>query len=71
MRCRKDITTFKALEKNMNRVVVLKVVKNTKCNDTLHDAMKQLMVCKYRYLDRYLYFYEKENEFQVMIMGFV
>ena len=68
---RKDKTTFEALEKNTNRVVVLKVVKNTLCNEAFHHAMKQILTYEFRYLVRYLNFYEKENECQVMIMRFV
>ena len=68
MMCREDVTTFEALDKNTNRVVVLKVVKNTICYEALHDAMKQVMAYESRYLVRYLNFYEKENECQVMSM---
>ena len=65
---RKNITTFEALEKNKNTAVVLKVVRKTKCNEALHDAMKQVLTYEFRYLVRYLNFYEKDNEYQVMCM---
>lgn len=61
-----NVSTFKVLERNSNKVVVLKVIKNPTKSDTLLNAMEQVEGYEYRYLTRYHTFCVMEQAYQVM-----
>ena len=62
---RGEVATYKALEGNSNRIVVMKVIKKTEENAGLHTSFKELENCDSPYLVRYMKCYEDEEEYRV------
>lgn len=67
--CRENVTTYKALERNSNRVVVMKVMKKGEENGTFHTTLRRLDNCDSPYLVRYMKYCEDENEYTVGEQG--
>ena len=62
---REGVATYKALEGNSNRIVVMKVIKKTEENAGLRTSFKELKNCDSPYLVRYMKCYEDEKEYRV------
>ena len=65
MTCRGNVTTYKALERDSNRAVVVKVIKKSEENAAFHSTLLELEKCDSPYLVRYLKCYKDENEYTV------
>lgn len=65
MTCRGNVTTYKALERDSNRAVVVKVIKKSEENLAFHSALLELEKCDSPYLVRYLKCYKDEHEYTV------
>ena len=65
MTYRRGVTTYKALELNENRIVVIKVIKKHYYNTGLFSSLKELEMFESSYLARYMKCYEDENEYGV------
>ena len=62
---RGGVTTYKALEKSSDRMVVLKAIKKDEKNAAFHTTLKELEALDSPYLVRYKKCCEDENEFMV------
>ena len=65
MTYRDKITTYKSLEKNTNKIVVLKVIKKDPWDTSLDDSIKKLNKVDSPYLLKYIECYENEDEYTV------
>ena len=65
MTSRDKITTYKALEKNTNKIVVLKVIKKDPWDTSLNDSINKLKEVDSPYVLKYLECYENEDEYTV------
>ena len=65
MTCRGNVSTYKALERNSNRIVVMKVIKKSKGNAAMRSKLKSLKELDSPYLVKYIECYEDENEYRV------
>lgn len=65
MTSRDKITTYKALEKNTNKVVVLKVIKKDPWDTSLDDSINKLKEVDSPYVLKYIECYENEDEYTV------
>ena len=65
MTCRGNVTTYKALEKDNNRAVVVKVIKKSEENAAFHSALQELEKCDSPYLVRYLKHGNDKNDYTV------
>ena len=65
MTCRGSVTTYKALEKDSNRAVVVKVIKKSEENAAFHSALQELEKCDSPYLVRYLKHGNDKNDYTV------
>ena len=59
------VSTYKALERNSNRIVVIKVIKKSKGNAAKHSTLKRLKELNSPYLVKYIECYEDEKEYRV------
>ncbi len=59
------VSTYKALERNSNRIVVIKVIKKREGNAAMHTTLKRLKELDSPYLLRYIECYEDEKEYRV------
>ena len=65
MTCRGNVTTYKALEKDSNRAVVVKVIKKSEENAAFHSALQELEKCDSPYMVRYLKHGNDKNDYTV------
>lgn len=65
MTCRGNVSTYKALERNSNRIVVMKVIKKSKGNAAMRSKLKSLKELDSPYLVKYIECYEDEKEYRV------
>ena len=65
MTSRDKITTYKALEKNTNKVVVLKVIKKDPWDTSFDDSINKLKEVDSPYVVKYIECYENEDEYTV------
>ena len=63
--CREGVTTYKALEKSSDRMVVMKVIKKDKENAEFRTTLKELEALDSPYLVRYKKCSEDKNGFTV------
>lgn len=57
-----DIVTYKALERNSKRIVVIKVIEESGLNTGLYTTLKELEMFESPFLVRYMKCYEDGNE---------
>ena len=62
---RGSVTTYKALEKDSNRAVVMKVIKKSEENLAFHSALLELEKCDSPYLVRYMKYCNDGSEYTV------
>ena len=62
---REGVATYKALKRNSNRIVVMKVIKKREGNAAMHTTLKSLKELDSPYLLRYIECYEDEMEYRV------
>ena len=67
--CREKSAVYKALERNSNRVVVIKVVKKDERRAVFLKTARRLEKCHSPYVVRYLKYYEDENDYTVGEQG--
>lgn len=65
MTCRGNVTTYKALERDNNRAVVVKVIKKSEENAAFPFTLQELEKCEFRYLVRYMKYCNDGNEYTV------
>lgn len=65
MTCRGNVSTYKALERNSNRIVVMKVIKKSKGNAAMRSMLKSLKGPNSPYLVKCIECYEDGNECRV------
>ena len=65
MTCRGNVSTYKALERNSNRIVVMKVIKKSKGNAAMRSMLKSLKGPNSPYLVKCIECYEDEKEYRV------
>lgn len=63
--CRDSDETYKTLERNSSRVVVMKVIKKSGKKAAFHSLLKELELLDSPYLVKYTKCYEDENVFKV------
>ena len=62
---RDGVATYKALKRNSNRVVVMKVIKKSKWNAAFRSSLQRLEKLDSPYLVRYVKCCEEEKEYRV------
>ena len=62
---REGVATYKALKRNSNRVVVMKVIKKSKWNAAFQSSLQRLQKLDSPYLVRYMKCCEDEKEYKV------
>ena len=62
---REGVATYKALEGNSNRIVVMKVIKKSKWNAAFRSLLQRLQKLDSPYLVRYVKCCEDEKEYRV------
>ena len=62
---RDGVATNKALERNSNRIGVIKVIKKSKWNAAFRSSLQRLEKLDSPYLVRYTQCYEEEKEYRV------
>ena len=62
---REGVATYKALEGNSNRIVVMKVIKKSKWNAAFRSSLQRLEKLDSPYLVRYVKCCEDEKEYRV------
>ena len=62
---REGVATYKALEWNSNRIVVMKVIKKSKWNAAFRSSLQRLEKLDSPYLVRYVKCCEDEKEYRV------
>ena len=62
---RDGVATYKALERNSNRIVVMKVIKKSGKKAAFHSLLKELELLDSPYVVKYTKCYEDENVFKV------
>ena len=62
---RGEVATYKALEGNSNRIVVMKVIKKSKWNAAFRSSLQRLQKLDSPYLVRYVKCCEDEKEYRV------
>ena len=62
---RDGVATYKALKRNSNRVVVMKVIKKSKWNAAFRSSLQRLEKLDSPYLVRYVKCREDEKEYRV------
>ena len=62
---RDGVATYKALKRNSNRIVVMKVIKKSGKKAAFHSLLKELELLDSPYLVKYTKCYEDENVFKV------
>lgn len=62
---RDGVATNKALERNSNRIVVMKVIKKSKWNAAFRSSLQRLEKLDSPYLVRYVKCCEEEKEYRV------
>lgn len=67
--CREKSAVYKALERNSNRVVVIKVIKKDERKSAFFKTARRLEKCHSPYVVRYLKYYEDENDYTVGEQG--
>ena len=65
MTCRGNVTTYKALERDNNRAVVVKVIKKSEDNAAFHSTLQELEKCDSPYLVSYLKHGNDKNDYTV------
>ena len=61
---RDGVATYKALKRNSNRIVVMKVIKKSKCNAAFRSSLQMLEKLDSPYLVRYVKCCEDEKEYR-------
>ena len=59
------VATYKALKRNSNRIVVMKVIKKSKWNAAFRSSLQRLEILDSPYLVRYVKCCEDEKEYGV------
>lgn len=62
---REGVATYKALEGNNNRIVVMKMIKKSKWNAAFRSSLQRLEKLDSPYLVRYVKCCEDEKEYRV------
>ena len=62
---REGVATYKALKRNSNRIVVMKVIKKSKWNAAFRSSFQRLEKLDSPYLVRYVKCCEDEKEYRV------
>lgn len=62
---RGNVTTYKALERDSNRAVVVKVIKKSEDNAAFHSTLQELEKCDSPYLVSYLKNDNDKNDYTV------
>ena len=62
---RDGVATYKALKRNSNRIVVMKVIKKSKWNAAFRSSLQRLQKLDSPYLVRYVKCCEDEKEYRV------
>ena len=62
---REGVATYKALKRNSNRIVVMKVIKKSKWNAAFRSSLQRLEKLDSPYLVRYVKCCEDEKEYRV------
>ena len=62
---REGVATYKALKRNSNRIVVMKVIKKSKWNAAFRSSLQRLQKLDSPYLVRYVKCCEDEKEYRV------
>ena len=62
---REEVATYKALKRNSNRIVVMKVIKKSKWNAAFRSSLQRLEKLDSPYLVRYVKCCEDEKEYRV------
>ena len=62
---REEVATYKALKRNSNRIVVMKVIKKSKWNAAFRSSLQRLQKLDSPYLVRYVKCCEDEKEYRV------
>ena len=62
---REGVATYKALERNSNRIVVMKVIKKSKWNAAFRSSLQRLEKLDSPYLVRYVKCCEDVKEYRV------
>ena len=62
---REGVATYKALKRNSNRIVVMKMIKKSKWNAAFRSSLQRLEKLDSPYLVRYVKCYEDEKEYRV------
>ena len=62
---RDGVATYKALKRNSNRIVVMKVIKKSKWNAAFQSSLQRLEKLDSPYLVRYVKCCEDEKEYRV------
>ena len=65
MTCRGNVTTYKALERDSNRPLMVKVIKMSEENLAFHSALQELEKCDSPYLVRYMKYCNDGSEYTV------
>ena len=62
---RDGVATYKALKRNSNRIIVMKVIKKSKWNAAFQSSLQRLEKLDSPYLVRYVKCCEDEKEYRV------
>lgn len=62
---RDGVATYKALKRNSNRIIVMKVIKKSKWNAAFRSSLQRLEKLNSPYLVRYVKCCEDEKEYRV------
>ena len=62
---RDGVATYKALKRNSNGIVVMKVIKKSKWNAVFRSSLQRLEKLDSPYLVRYVKCHEEEKEYRV------
>ena len=62
---RDGVATYKALKRNSNGIVVMKVIKKSKWNAAFRSSLQRLEKLDSPYLVRYVKCHEEEKEYRV------